>query len=157
MATKPKQKLSNSDKKELAKLLFTSNNLSQKEIATRVDITEATMSKWVNEEMWEDLKKSLQVTKDEQLRLMYKQLSNLNEDVMNEEGKGYPDSKQANTQKMLAASIRELETETNIGQIIQVAMEFTKWVPGDTNEENELRKTIVRLFDDFIKHKMKRA
>ncbi len=151
-AAKPREtKAEMNEKKELAKLLFLRNNISREELSFRIGVSRNTINAWVTEGKWEDLRTSLLTTKDELLRLLYEQLRNLNTAVM--EGTGYPDSKQANTQKMITASIHDLETETNIGQVIQVAKEFTTWIAED---DFELMKTLIPLFDGFIKQRMKR-
>lgn len=67
--------------KDLAKLLFVNNGISQKEIAERLNVTEKTVSKWVNEEDWETLKVSLLVTKDNQLKSLYSQLQAVNDEI----------------------------------------------------------------------------
>ena len=41
--------LSTKKKKGLAEILYTRNNISQKEVAARVGVSEVTMSRWVNE------------------------------------------------------------------------------------------------------------
>jgi len=88
MAKGQKSTLTNSEKKEYAKLLFTRESLTQKEIAQRVGTSENTISNWVNAGKWETLRRSLMVTKDEQLSQLYRQLELLNIDIEN--AKGYP-------------------------------------------------------------------
>lgn len=60
--------------KDLAKVLFVNDGVSQKEIAERLKVTEKTVSKWAKEGNWEKLKTSLLVTKDNQLTGLYDQL-----------------------------------------------------------------------------------
>lgn len=60
--------------RDLAKVLFVNDNISQKEIAERLKVTEKTVSKWAKEGNWEKLKVSLLVTKDNQLTALYSQL-----------------------------------------------------------------------------------
>lgn len=67
--------------KDLAKMLFVNENISQKEIAERLDVTEKTVSKWVNEGDWDKLKVSLLVTKDSQLTALYAQLQAVNDEI----------------------------------------------------------------------------
>ena len=67
--------------KDLAKMLFVNENISQKEIAERLDVTEKTVSKWVKEGDWEKLKVSLLVTKDSQLTALYAQLQAVNDEI----------------------------------------------------------------------------
>jgi len=142
------------DKKELAKLLFTRNNVSQKDLAARVGVSPQTICNWIKDELWDDLRKSLLISKDEQLRSFYNQIDNLNKAIENRpDGFRYATSKEADVQAKTTASIRNLETETNVAQTIEVAREFINWVRP---EDLEQAKLITRLFDAFIKEKLKR-
>ena len=143
-----------SQKKEMAKMLFTHNDMSQKEVAERVGITAKTMSNWVSEGLWMDYKKSLSQTKDETLKMMYDQLSELNNGIKKrDEGFRFPSPDEANIQKKLTTAIADLETETNIAHTMQVTKEFTTWMKV---EDMQLRKTILHLFDGFIKHRLQK-
>lgn len=62
---------------DYAKSLFVNDGLTQKEIASRLNVTEKTIGKWVKVGDWEKLKVSMLVTKDNQLNALYKQLENL--------------------------------------------------------------------------------
>lgn len=62
--------------RDLAKVLFVNDNVSQKEIALRLKISEKTVGKWVKDGGWEKLKVSMLITKDNQLTGLYKQLEN---------------------------------------------------------------------------------
>lgn len=151
---KPGTSRTTQEKKDLAKLLFTRNNLSQKEIAERVGVDPKTIGKWVKDELWENLRKSLLVTKEEQLRFFYDQLDSLNKAItLRPEGKRYADSKEANTFVMLTTSIRNMETETGVNEIIDVAKAFLNWLRADDLDQ---AKAITRLFDSFIKERLKR-
>jgi transcriptional regulator with XRE-family HTH domain len=73
--------LKKTQEKEFAKVLFTSGNLSQKEIAERVGTTEKTITKWIEAEGWRKLKRSLLNTKQTQLENFYDQLEWLNDQI----------------------------------------------------------------------------
>ena len=75
--------LKKTEQKEYAKFLFTEKNLTQKEIAEKVGVTEKTLTKWINENEaeWKKLKKSLMVTKANQIKNFYDQLENLNDQI----------------------------------------------------------------------------
>lgn len=67
--------------RDLAKVLFVNDNVSQKEIAERLKVTEKTVGKWVKDGDWEKLKISLLVTKDNQLTGLYNQLAATMEEI----------------------------------------------------------------------------
>lgn len=67
--------------KEYARVLFISENLSQKEIAERVGVQEKTLGKWIEEGEWKKLKRSLLNTRHNQLNMLYDQLEWLNNHI----------------------------------------------------------------------------
>ena len=75
--------LKKTEQKEYAKFLFTEKNLTQKEIAEKVGITEKTLKTWIdaNDGEWRKLKKSLMTTKAQQISMLYDQLARINEEI----------------------------------------------------------------------------
>lgn len=136
-------------KKEFAKLLYVRERLTQKEVAARADVSEQTMVKWVKEFGWEKLRRSLLVTKQEQIGRLYDQIEKLNTDI----GDGYADSKQADVLTKLTAAIRNMETEVNIGERVEVCMELCDYVRQVAPEKSS---ELVTLCDLFIKSMLKR-
>lgn len=77
--------LKKTEQKEYAKFLFTEKNLTQKEIAEKVGVTEKTLAKWIseNDNEWKKLKTSLLTTKPQQIKNLYEQLERINEEIQN--------------------------------------------------------------------------
>jgi transcriptional regulator with XRE-family HTH domain len=146
--------MKNDQKKELAKLLFINERLTQKEICARVEVSEKTISKWVNTEDWKRLRQSLIITKEEQLRRIYEQIDELNIAISQREpGKRYANSKEGDTLAKLTASAKNLETEASISDIISVSKKFLNWLrPVDL----EKAKDFANYMDLFIKDQLKR-
>lgn len=143
--------LKKAQEKEYAKSLYIGGGLTQKEIAERVSVTEKTLAKWIKEGKWDSLKKSLLTTKQNQLSFLYDQLDFLNTDISKRDFK-VAVGKEADTIIKITAAINRLETETSIGDTVEVARNFIEFVrPQDL----ELAKTITNLFDVFITAKMK--
>lgn len=70
--------------KELAERIFLSDySLTQKDVAEKVNVSEKTISKWIEDGKWKDKRNSLLVTKKNQLVIMYSQLEQLNEEIKN--------------------------------------------------------------------------
>lgn len=143
-------------KKEHAKLLFTMEKLSQKEIAERVNVSEQTITKWVNANNgeWRRLRQNLIVTKKEQLSRIYEQLDEITTVIQTrEKGKRYVSSKEADILVKLTAAAKNLETETSLAEIIEVGMRFLNWMrPVDL----EKAKEFSGYFDGFIKDQLKK-
>jgi transcriptional regulator with XRE-family HTH domain len=106
-------------KKDLAKLLYTKENLTQAEIAERVGVTRVTINKWINSESWEMLKVSITITKEEQLKNMYRQIAEINEVIIGrEKGQRFATSAEADMLCKITKAIKQMETEIGISEII---------------------------------------
>lgn len=146
-------KLPLKQRKEWAKLLFTSTSDTQKEIAARVCVTEKTLSDWINKEKWRKLKASLVITKKEELGRIYNQIFELNTAIESrQEGERYATNREADTLSKLAASAKSLEIETSVAEIINVFIDFTDWL---RNENLALAQQLIELQDEYIKTKLR--
>ena len=115
--------------KEFARLMFVHDRLTQKEVAERVGVTEKTMSKWVNDEGWEDLRNSLFLSRTEEIRRIQGQLKELNDDIMTREaGKRYPSSGEADILSKLTAALKNLERDVQIHEVVEVMTSFNQFV-----------------------------
>ena len=144
------KQLSISQKKEWAEMLFI-QRLTQKEIAKKVGVSETTLSKWVNEGLWDKKRKTLLTTKSEILRFLYDIIDKLRMKIQSEDGIG--DTKQADMVVKYTAAIKALETETSISVLMDAGMQFHKHL--------QLIDPIKALdflneYDGFIKDKIKR-
>ena len=139
-------------KREWAQLLYTKEHISQKEIAERVGVSQQTMSRWVTKFKWDELKVSITITREEQLKNLYRQLSEMNKAISEREGNKYPTAAEADTITKLANAIDKLETETGLNEILSTFKEFLNWLRKFNLEEAQ---RLVPLFDDFVKTKLK--
>ncbi|MFV0419318.1 MAG: helix-turn-helix domain-containing protein [Dysgonomonas sp.] len=148
-----KEQLTNAQKKEWAKLLFTKENLTQAEIAERVGVRPATLSKWVNAENWQLLKTSITITREEQLARLYQQLQLLQEKILERPiVERFPTTAEADTITKLASAIEKLEKETGLSEIISVSKQFLDWL---RLSDLEKAKELTMYFDAFIKERMR--
>ena len=176
--------------KDFAKILFVNENISQKEIANRLNVTEKTIGRWVKDGGWESLKTSMLVTKDNQLTSLYNQLENINKEikerpivrdvpafllkpvkVKNGDGseslefpkydeKDFPikignvaTSKDADIISKITGAIKKLETETNIGETVEVAKQLIQFIAG---QDLPFSKQLTEYCDAFITSKMRK-
>ena len=142
------------DKKDYAKLLFLRENLTQKEIAAKVGVTEKTIGKWIKDENWEHLKTSIVITKEEQLRRIYDQIAALNDFILTKEDGKFANSKEADSLTKLAAAARALETDVALADVIEVAKRFIHFL---RMVDIDKAKEVTVLFDAFIKDAAKKA
>ena len=143
--------LKKSQEQEFARVLFVSENLSQKEIAERVGITEKTLSKWIEAGAWQKLKRSMLTTKQNQLGMLYDQLEWQNTLIADRDIK-VATTKEADVISKITAAIQRLEVETSIGVIVEVARDCIESV---RQYDLDLAKRMTSAFDMFIQSKMK--
>lgn len=137
---------------DIAKHLFISDNsITQKEIAEKVGVTEKTIGDWIQKHNWGSLRKSLLTTKTSQIALMYNQMEVLNNEIAERESK-YATSKETDILIKLSTTIKNLETEAGVGELVQMGRELVKYV---AQTDYELSKTFTKVFDEFINFKMK--
>ena len=140
-------------KKEWAKLLYLRENLTQKEIAERTGVSTVTINKWINHERWEDEKTSITITKEEQLKNLYRQLAELNKEIAGrDDGHKYASTKEADTITKLASAIEKMETDIGLSDIISTFRAFLSW-----HRQFDLAEAqrLAPVFDSFIKSRIK--
>lgn len=139
-------------KKDYAQLLFVRERLTQKEVAQRVDVSEQTMVKWVREGGWDRLRKSLLVTKQQQIGVLYDQLETLTALTANRTP-AILTNKEADLLIKYTNSIKALETELSLGEIVETMMKFCDYVRSVAPEQ---AIDVVGLCDQFVKQNMSR-
>jgi DNA-binding XRE family transcriptional regulator len=147
-----KGSISNQQKKEFAKTLYFANKeLSQKELAQRVEVTEKTIAKWIAEGEWTVLRQSLIVSKKDQIARLYAITEAVTNKIDDSEG-GIGDTKLADMMIKYTAAINNLETDTNIAETVDVMMSFGSFVHRHYPENFKL---ITEMSDAFVQEKLK--
>jgi transposase len=148
------EKKAREQRKDWAKLLYTKEHLSQKEIAERTGVSAVTINKWAKEGEWQKLRQSMLTTKETQIARLYEQLDELNSVIQSRDpGERYANSKEADTLTKLTAAIKSMETDASIADITEVGKRLLEWLrPQNPDKAIE----VARLFDDFIKDCLKR-
>jgi len=144
--------LSISQKKEWAKTLYLKENLTQQEIADRVGVSRITINKWINTEKWEQQKVGITLTREEQISNLYRQVAEINKVIAaRPEGERFATTAEADILGKLSSTIKKMETDVGIADIISVLTQFIEWLrPVDL----EKAKEFTRLADAFIKDKL---
>ncbi len=144
--------LSLEQKRDWAKTLISKEGYTQKEAAAKVGVSVVTMNKWYKKYNWVKLKQSLLVTKDAQLSRLYMQMDELTTSIMNrEEGKRFADSKEADTLNKIAATIKTLETDASIAEIVEVGKRFLNFLRAYSPDK---AIEVAGMFDEFIKEEL---
>lgn len=143
--------LSNDKKKELARLLYLREGKTMQEIAEEVGSTRQTVSKWIKEGRWDEMRRSLTTTHEEQIKRLYAQLNELQTAIeLRPEGERYGSAKEIDAIKKITASIRDLQTDLSIQDAISVCTGVVQFVRSSTSDL-EAVKHISSILDGYIK------
>lgn len=129
-----------------AELLIIKEGLNQKEAAERVGVTEKTMSRWVKEGKWDNQRRSFAATRNSIIANLQQQLELLQTSITKNDG-GLATSKEADMLVKLANAIKKLESDAGVGETIEVAMKFVRFV---SQSDTVLAQNITRHFDAYI-------
>ena len=144
--------LSMQQKREWAKTLYLKENLTQQEIAERGGVSRVTVNNWIGKNGWEMLKTSITITREEQLKNLYRQLTELNNAIMAKpEGERFPNAAEADTISKLSNAIKKMETEVGLSDIISVFSNLLKWLRASDPMQ---AKEVTPLLDAFVKSKV---
>lgn len=145
--------LTNQQKRELAKMLYTKENLTQKEIAERVGASTTSVNKWVKDGQWDSLRTAMMMTNEQQIANLHLQLKEIDLKIKSRPiGERYPTPAEADVISKITSSIQKLEKDLGIEEIVSVSREFLIWVKKvDYQKAQELSG----LFDAFIKDKIR--
>ena len=144
-----------SDKQYLAKILYTSEKLEQKIIAKKVGVSEKTIGIWVEKFKWKSLRNRLLVGKEEILNGLYEEMEEMQRCIQEKEpGKRFSDSKMADAKLKITASIRNLETELAIADLVESGKRFIKFLQLVGTMEQV--KSFADLWHSFIQESIKR-
>lgn len=142
--------LTNQQKKDLAKLLYLNQGLTQQEIADKVGVSRVTVGRWATDGNWEMLRAAVTSTREEQVRNLYQQIAQINRAIAESETKCATPA-QADTILKLSAAISKMEGDFGIADIISVSKRFLTWLRG---RDPQKAMEISTEFDEFIKEKL---
>ncbi len=145
--------LSIQQKKEYAKLLYTKDtSISQKEIASKCDVSEKSIGKWIKEENWETLRDAMSLSRDEQIRSLNEQWNELNRAIKKKQpGKRYADSSEADILAKLSKAKSELETKVDVSKAVDFGKGLINYVRHVEFKDIEL---VARYYDGYLKSLM---
>jgi DNA-binding transcriptional regulator LsrR (DeoR family) len=143
--------LSNSQKKDYAKALFLHESLTRDEIAEKANVSRRTVGRWIETEKWKELKVSITITREEQVKNLYNQLKAVNDTISGRKEQRYATTAEADTISKLATAIEKMESETGIAGIVGASRGLLDFVRRmDTDKARELSY----FFDAYIKSKL---
>ena len=143
--------LTSKQEKEWARQLYLDGTqvFTQQEIAEKVGISRKTLSKWVVDEKWNELRISITMTKEQSIKRLHKQLEDLLFIIETRPmGERHATPDESSTISKLTTAIEKLETEVGVQDVIQVSIKVIEFVK---KYDMEKAKEIADIFDQFIK------
>ena len=140
-------------RKEYAKLLYVNQKLTQKDTADQAGVSVKSVNKWVNHEKWDELRAMDTITREQQLRMMYAQINDLNTTIAErDQGNRHASPREADVITKLAAAINSLELELSIVEISNVFKGFNEYFRV---RDLELCQKVIVIQDEYLKSKIK--
>lgn len=124
--------------KELARLYYL-NGDSQKLVAERTGVSRVTICKWVAEGGWDAIRAAKTITRKE---LVSKMMIAASEKLDNNEMSFDEMSK-------LAATIKELDKQTNVITLLEVFTAYNEWLVARMQVDKELTPELVKIMNRY--------
>ena len=137
--------LSADDRRDVARMLYTENDKTCKEIATAMKTEEAAVRQWIQEGEWDMVRRSLAASKREQLERLYEMVEQLNRQIAKEEEKN---PKDMDMLLKYMTMINKLETDSNLYRTIEMAEGFLTWLYRKNKKQAQ---AYVHYYNQFIK------
>lgn len=126
-------------KKEMARLYYL-ENLAQDLIAERCGVHRTTISKWIQEEKWSEMKAAKTLSRTELVSRMLKRV----DDLLSDEK-----TFSADALVKVTKAIRDLDKSTNVVTIIEVFTIYNNWLVTRMQFDNELSPELVKLMNKY--------
>lgn len=141
--------LNNGQKKALAKDIYLLGSYTMEEIAAKVGTTRQTVSRWAKAEGWDELKAGMTIGREQILKNLYRQINEINSNISSrEKGERHANSKEADILMKLSASIKKMEDDVGISELVSAGMRFGDWL---RKIDLDKAKEFVNWWDAFIK------
>jgi DNA-binding XRE family transcriptional regulator len=142
--------MSKNKPKQLAEALYLRGDMSQKDIAKYVGVTEKTIGEWKEDGNWEEIREAKTLTKDEVVSNLYRNAYDIQ--VAAAEANRTLTVKETDQIIKIATSIEKLDKSVSIHQMIQVFKDFNVWMV-------EVDLTLAKEFSlrqkEFLRTKIK--
>lgn len=141
--------LNNVQKKALAKDIYLLGSYTMEEIAVKVGTTRQTVSRWAKADGWDELKAGMTIGREQILKNLYRQINEINSNISSrEKGERHANSKEADILMKLSASIKKMEEDVGISELVSAGMRFGDWL---RKIDLDKAKEFVNYWDAFIK------
>lgn len=140
-------KAENEKKRSLARSLYLSG-MEMIDIAEKIDVSRATISRWCKEDGWKETRAAKQITRPELVNKLLLTVNNLLDQVNSSEdptliaGVGDKLAK-------LAAVVEKLDKQANVVDAIEVFMAFSKWLEFRSQTDPEVTPELIKAINKY--------
>ncbi|KAA6331634.1 hypothetical protein EZS27_019784 [termite gut metagenome] len=129
-------------KKELAKLYYMQGE-SQRIIASKIGVSEITLSKWVQKEGWREKRAGANITRPE---LINKLLLSINTIIEKANESDKPDAFTGMADKLskIASAIEKLDKKANVVDAIDAYIAFERWLEEQMTADKDVAAEFVK-------------
>lgn len=135
-------------KKELARLYFMQGE-SQKNIASKVNVSENTISRWVDKGEWEKKRAGNMVTRPEIVNKNLILISHLLDKLNSEEVKLSDVGKIVDQISKLAAAIERIDKKANVIDSIEVFTSLNKWMEERMAYDKDITPDLLKAINHY--------
>jgi len=147
-----KTKAESAKAKARAMELYLDTNMTRQEIADIVQVNTKTISRWVAEDEWDNMKTARTITQPQIIQAWYMQLKQLNDAIMKRpDGQRFPTAGEADAMTKISNNISKIEKTLNIGMYDTALREFADYLE---RADMEAAKKFMPFLLDFIKLKI---
>ena len=142
--------------RHLARVLYM-NGEQGKEIADKVGVSQVTISRWIRDNRWKELRAARSVTRPELVNKLLAQIDTLLDNAALEDK---PDAIAGVADRLskLAAIVEKLDKKANVVDSVEVFMAFNDWLEIRSKLDKDLnvslRQAINRYQDAYINEQM---
>lgn len=131
--------------KSLAQEIYLHSNISQKEVAEKVGVSEQTVSKWVNQGNWRVLRTAKNVSRQSLLQKAYANLEKMNDLI--DEHQGVPPKQLTDAKSVFVREVQALDKQDSLSHAVSIMEGFMAFM---FRRDPKLAKEISQYQLEFI-------
>jgi len=138
----------NSNKRNLAHVIYMAGDHTMAEIAEMVSLSERTIRNWAEQGNWKKERAARAITPQRLLDDLYMLVNQIVEKINNREGDKVATPDEAMSISRLADAIKKMQTDVGIVEIVGVGTRFINWM---RSVDLDKAKEISQFFNAFLK------
>lgn len=128
------------DREKIARTLYFAGE-NQKEIAERVGVSEKTISKWVKDKRWKELRAARNITRPELTNKILLSIDKLLDNAINADE---PDDNFADKLAKFASAIEKIDRKISVVDLMDAFMAHSTWLQRRMASDKEIDRPFLR-------------